>query len=104
MAVQQKIRIKLSSYDFKLIGKSAEKIVETAKGVGAIISGPIPLPTRMKLYTALKSRSVNKKSREQFQIFIYKRLIDIYARSLPHKVVDALAKIDLPSGVDISIK
>lgn len=98
----QKIRIKLKSYDHHLVDKSAEKIVKTVKSTGAVVSGPIPLPTRKKIYTVLRSPHVNKESREQFQLCSYKRLIDIYSSS--SKTVDALMKLELPSGVDVEIK
>jgi len=99
---KQTIRISLKAYDHSLIDKSTEKIVKTAKSTGAIISGPIPLPTRRTVYTVLRSPFVNKKSREQFQTKIHKRLIDIL-NSTP-KTVEALMKLDLPAGVDIEIK
>ena len=98
----QKIRIKLKSYDHNLVDKSAEKIVKTVKSTGAIVSGPIPLPTHKRIYTVLKSPHVNKKSREQFQLCAYKRLMDIYSSS--SKTIDALMKLELPSGVDVEIK
>ncbi|MBI1185561.1 30S ribosomal protein S10 [bacterium] len=98
----QKIRIKLKSYDHHLVDKSAEKIVKTVKSTGAVVSGPIPLPTRKKIFTVLRSPHVNKEAREQFQLCAYKRLIDIYSSS--SKTVDALMKLELPSGVDVEIK
>ena len=100
--MSQKIRIKLKSYDFNLVDKSAEKIVKTVKSTGAIVSGPIPLPTHKRIYTVLKSPHVNKKSREQFQLCAYKRLMDIHSSS--SKTIDALMKLELPSGVDVEIK
>ena len=100
--MSQKIRIKLKSYYFNLVDKSAEKIVKAVKSTGAIVSGPIPLPTHKRIYTVLKSPHVNKKSREQFQLCTYKRLVDIYSNSA--KTVDALMKLELPSGVDVEIK
>jgi len=100
--VSQRIRIKLKSFDHNLVDKSAEKIVRTVKSTGAVISGPIPLPTHKKIYTVLRSPHVNKKAREQFQICSYKRLLDIYSSTA--KTVDALMKLDLPSGVDVEIK
>ena len=100
--MSQKIRIKLKSYDFNLVDKSAEKIVKTVKTTGAIVTGPIPLPTKKKIFTVLKSPHVNKKSREQFQLSSYKRLLDIYSSS--SKTVDALMKLELPSGVEVEIK
>ena len=100
--INQKIRIKLKSYDHNLIDKSAEKIVKSVKATGAVVSGPIPLPTQKKVFTVLRSPHVNKKSREQFQLNSYKRLLDIYSSSA--KTVDALMKLELPSGVDVEIK
>jgi len=100
--VSQKIRIKLKSFDYNLVDKSAEKIVKTVKSTGAIVSGPIPLPTQKKIYTVLRSPHVNKKAREQFQLCSYKRILDIYGSTA--KTVDALMKLELPSGVDVEIK
>lgn len=98
----QKIRIKLRSYDHNLVDKSAEKIVKTVKGTGAVVSGPIPLPTHKRIFTVLRSPHVNKKAREQFQLCSYKRIMDIYSSS--SKTIDALMKLELPSGVDVEIK
>ena len=98
----QKIRIKLKSYDHNLVDNSAEKIVKTVKTTGAVVSGPIPLPTKKRIFTVLRSTFVNKKSREQFELSSFKRLIDIYSSS--SKTVDALMKLELPSGVDVEIK
>jgi len=100
--MSQKIRIKLKSYDHNLVDKSAEKIVKTVKSTGAVVSVPIPLPTHKRIYTVLKSPHVNKKAREQFELCSYKRLLDIYSSS--SKTVDALMKLELPSGVDVEIK
>ena len=100
--MSQKIRIKLKSYDHDLVDKSAEKIVKTVKSTGAVISGPIPLPTHQRIFTVTRSTFVNKKSREQFQLSSYKRLIDIFNSTA--KTVDALMKLELPSGVDVEIK
>jgi small subunit ribosomal protein S10 len=100
--MNQKIRIKLKSFDHTLVDKSAEKIVKAVKATGAIVSGPIPLPTKIEKFTVLRSPHVNKKAREQFQLCTYKRLIDIYSSSA--KTVDALMKLELPSGVDVEIK
>ena len=100
--VGQKIRIKLKSYDHRLIDKSTDKIIRTAKATGAAISGPVPLPTKRSLYTVLRSPHVDKKSREQFETRTHKRLIDIL-NSTP-KTVDALMKLELPAGVDVEIK
>ncbi len=100
--VGQRIRIKLKAYDHRLIDKSTDKIIRTAKATGAAISGPVPLPTKRSLYTVLRSPHVDKKSREQFETRIHKRLIDIL-NSTP-KTVDALMKLELPAGVDVEIK
>ena len=100
--MSQKIWIKLKSYDHNLVDKSADKIVKTVKATGAVITGPIPLPTHRKIFTVLRSPHVNKKSREQFKLNSYKRLLDIYSSS--SKTVDALMKLELPSGVEVEIK
>ncbi|NDC29624.1 MAG: 30S ribosomal protein S10 [Bacteroidetes bacterium] len=100
--MSQKIRIKLKSFDHNLVDKSAEKILRTVKSTGAVVSGPIPLPTQKKIYTVLRSPHVNKKAREQFQLCSYKRILDIYSSTA--KTVDALMKLELPSGVDVEIK
>ncbi|RKY89907.1 30S ribosomal protein S10 [candidate division KSB1 bacterium] len=102
MQAKQKIRIKLKAYDHNLIDKSTDKIVRTARATGAVISGPIPLPTKKTIYTVLRSPHVDKKSREQFETRIHKRLVDIHNAS--SKTVDALMKLELPAGVDIEIK
>ncbi len=98
----QRIRISLKAYDHNLLDKSTKKIVATAKATGAMVSGPIPLPTQRTVYTVLRSPHVDKKSREQFQMKIHKRLVDILNST--NKTVDALMKLDLPAGVDIEIK
>ena len=100
--MSQRIRIKLKSYDYNLVDKSAQKIVKTVKTTGAVVSGPIPLPTNKKIFTVLKSPHVNKKAREQFELNSYKRLLDIYSTST--KTIDALMKLELPSGVEVEIK
>jgi small subunit ribosomal protein S10 len=100
--MSQRIRIKLKSYDYNLVDKSAEKIVKTVKPTGAVVSGPLPLPTEKKIFTVLRSPHVNKKAREQFQLCSYKRLLDIYSSN--SKTVDALMKLELPSGVEVEIK
>jgi len=100
--ITQKIRIKLKSYDHNLVDKSAERIVKAVKATNAEVKGPIPLPTKKEIFTVLRSPHVNKKSREQFQLNTYKRLVDIYSKSA--KTVDALMKLELPSGVDVEIK
>ena len=100
--MNQKIRIKLKSYDHTLVDKSSEKIVRAVKATGAVVSGPIPLPTHKRIFTVLRSPHVNKKAREQFQLCSYKRLLDIYSST--SKTVDALMKLELPSGVEVEIK
>ena len=97
-----KIRIRLKAYDHTLLDKSTEKIVKTAKNTGAMVCGPIPLPTRRSLYTVNKSVHVDKKSREQFEIRTHKRLLDIVDPT--PQTVDALMKLDLAAGVDVEIK
>ena len=99
---KQKIRIRLKAFDHKLLDQSAQKIVETAKKTGATVSGPIPLPTERNVFTILRSPHVNKDSREQFEMRTHKRLIDITDHNA--KTVDALKRLDLPSGVEIEIK
>ena len=98
----QTISISLRAYDHILLDKSTEKIVKTAKSTGAIISGPIPLPSKRSIYTILRSPHVNKKSREQFQTKIHKRIVDI-VNATPI-TVESLMKLELPSGVDIEIR
>jgi small subunit ribosomal protein S10 len=100
--MNQKIRIKLRSYDYNLVDKSTEKIVKTVRASGAVVTGPIPLPTEKEVFTVLRSPHVNKKAREQFQLRTHKRLIEIYTPT--QKTVDALSKLELPSGVDIQVK
>ena len=97
-----KIRIKLKAYDHMLLDKSTEKIVRTAKDTGALVLGPIPLPTKRTVYTVNRSVFVDKKSREQFQIKVHKRIIDLMNSTT--KTVDSLMKIDMPAGVDIEIR
>ncbi|MEW6041816.1 MAG: 30S ribosomal protein S10 [Elusimicrobiota bacterium] len=99
---QQRIRIKLRSYDYRLIDQSTAKIMEAAKRTGALISGPVLLPTKIKKYTVNKSPHVDKKSREQFEIRVHKRLIELVSPT--QKTVDELMKLDLPSSVDVEIK
>ena len=100
--MSQKIRIKLKSYDHMLLDKSAEKIVKAVKATGAMVCGPIPLPTHKRIFTVNRSTFVNKKSREQFELSAYKRLIDIYNAS--KQTVDALTKLEVSSGVEINVK
>ena len=98
----QKIRIRLKGYDHEIVDQSTKLIVDTAQKTGARVSGPIPLPTRKRIITVNRSTFVNKKSREQFEISAYKRLIDIYSSTA--KTVDALMKLELPCGVEVEIK
>ena len=100
--MSQKIRIKLKSYDYNLVDKSADKIVKTVKSTGAIVTGPIPLPTHKKIFTVLRSPHVDKDSREHFETRTHRRIIDIYSPSAT--TIDALMKLDLASGVDVEIK
>jgi small subunit ribosomal protein S10 len=99
---QQKIRIKLKAYDHRVLDSSVHEIVETARRTGARVSGPIPLPTNRSLYTVLRSPHIDKKSREQFEIKVHKRLLDILEPT--PQTVDALMKLDLSAGVDVEIK
>ena len=99
---KQRIRIKIKAYDHKIIDQSARQIVETAERTGAAICGPVPLPTEKSRYTVLKSPFVHKDSREQYEVRVHKRLIDIQ-KPTP-KTVDALMNLNLPAGVDIEIK
>ncbi|MDF7627432.1 30S ribosomal protein S10 [Leuconostocaceae bacterium ESL0723] len=99
---QKKIRIRLKAYEHRILDQSADKIVETAKRTGAEIAGPIPLPTERTLYTVLSSPHKYKDAREQFEMRTHKRLIDIVEPT--DKTVDALRKLELPSGVAIEIK
>jgi len=98
----QKIRITLKSYDHATLDQSASEIVRAARRTGALTSGPVPLPTRRTIYTVLRSPHVDKKSREQFEVRVHKRLIDI-TRSTA-QTMEALEKLDVPAGVDIEIK
>ncbi len=103
MAAQQtKIRIKLKAYDHRVLDQTALEIAETVKRSGARIAGPIPLPTERELYTVLRSPVIDKKSREQFHIKTHKRLIDIIEPTT--RTIDALRKLNLPSGVFVEIK
>ena len=98
----QNIRIRLKSFDHRVLDSSTSEIVETAKRTGAEVRGPIPLPTRIEKYTVLRSPHVDKKSREQFEIRTHLRMMDIVDPT--EKTVDALMKLDLPAGVDVVIK
>lgn len=99
---QHKIRIRLKAYDYRIIDQCAKKIIETTEKSGATVNGPIPLPTEIKKTTVLRSTFVHKDAREQFEIRIHKRLIDVLNPS--PKVIDALMSLDLPAGCDIEVK
>ena len=99
---QTKIRIRLKAYEAKILDRSAKEIIETAKRTGAKVAGPIPLPTSTHRYTVLRGPHVDKKSREQFEIRIHKRLMDIIDPT--QQTLDALMKLDLSAGVDVEIK
>ncbi|WP_313950648.1 30S ribosomal protein S10 [Accumulibacter sp.] len=98
----QKIRIRLKAFDYRLIDQSAQEIVETAKRTGAVVRGPVPLPTRIARFDLLRSPHVDKSSRDQFEMRTHLRLMDIIDPT--DKTVDALMKLDLPAGVDVEIK
>ena len=98
----KRIRIKLKAFDHRLLDKSVKEIIEIARRTGVKILGPVPLPTKRELYTVLRSPHVNKKSREQFEIKVHKRLIDIIDPSA--RTVDALSKLSLPAGVEVEMK
>ena len=103
--MSQRVRIKLKSYDHNLVDKSVEKIVKTVNTVKddkVVVVGPIPLPTQKKIFTVNRSTFVNKKSREQFELSSYKRILDIYGTTA--KTIEALMKLELPSGVEVEIK
>lgn len=98
----QRIRIRLKAFDNRMIDKSAQEIVDTAKRTGAVVHGPIPLPTRIERFTLLRSPHVNKKARDQFEVRTHKRIMDIVEPT--DKTVDALMRLDLAAGVDVEIK
>jgi len=98
----KKIRIRLKAFDYRLIDQSAAEIVDTAKRTGAVVKGPVPLPTRIERFDILRSPHVNKTSRDQLEIRTHLRLMDIIDPT--EKTVDALMKLDLPAGVDVEIK
>ncbi|MBQ4574261.1 MAG: 30S ribosomal protein S10 [Clostridia bacterium] len=102
MAINEKLRIRLKSYDHTLVDQAAEKIVETAKRNGATVSGPIPLPTEKEIVTILRAVHKYKDSREQFEMRTHKRLIDIMKPT--QKITDALMSLELPAGVEIEVK
>ena len=100
--ISEKIRIRLKAYDYRILDQSTHEIVETAKRTGALVAGPIPLPTDINRFTVLRSPHVDKKSREQFEMRTHKRLLDIFEPT--PQTVDALMRLDLPAGVDVEIK
>ncbi len=100
--IKQRIRIRLRAYDYRIIDKSAAQIIVTAERSGATVIGPIPLPTDRKSMTVIRSPHVDKDSREQFEMRVHKRLIDVVEPT--SKTIDALMSLDLPAGVDVEIK
>lgn len=102
MKGSERIRIRLRAYDHRLLDVSAKEIVEAAKRTGAKVSGPIPLPTKSSLYTVLRSPHVDKKSREQFELRVHKRLIEI--SNVTSDMIDALMRLEIPAGVEVEIK
>ena len=102
MATNQNIRIRLKSFDHKLIDKSAREIVHTAKRTGATVKGPVPLPTKIERFTVLISPHVNKDARDQYELLTHKRLMDIVDPT--DKTVEALMQLELPAGVDVQLK
>ena len=99
---KQKIRIRLKGYDHRILDQAALQIVETVEATGAVISGPVPLPTHIQKFSVIRSPFIDKDSQEQFEIRTHKRLIDIVETT--SKTIDALTKLNLPSGVEIDIK
>jgi len=99
---KQRIRIRLKAFDHKILDQSAQQIVETAERTGAVVAGPVPLPTRIEKYTVIRSPFIDKDSREQFEMRTHKRLIDVLDPTA--RTVDALMRLNVPSGVDIEIK
>ena len=97
-----RIRIRMEAFDHEVLDRTAREIVDTAQRTGALVQGPIPLPTRIERYTVLRSPHIDRKSREQFEIRTHKRLLDILEPT--QQTVDALMKLDLPAGVDVEIK
>ena len=102
VAARQRIRIRLKAYDHRVLDRSAAQIVEPAERTGAQVAGPVPLPTRIRKYTVIRSPFIDKDSRDQFEIRTHKRLIDIFDPT--SRTVDTLMRLQLPSGVDIEIK
>lgn len=100
--MKNKIRIRLKAYDHKLLDKSVGEIVDSVKSTGVRIAGPIPLPTDRTLYTVLRSPNVDKKAQEQFEMIVYKRIIDIIEPT--NETTDVLKKVSLPAGVHVEVK
>ena len=99
---KQKIRIRLKAYDHRVLDQSVRQIVDTAERTGAVVIGPVPLPTRIERFTVIRSPFIDKDSREQFEIRTHKRPIDVVEPS--SKTIDALVRLNLPAGVDVEIK
>jgi small subunit ribosomal protein S10 len=99
---KQKIRIKVSGYDHRLVDQSSAQIVETAERTGAVVAGPVPLPTKIEKFCVIRSPHIDKDSREQFEIRTHKRVIDIMGPTT--KTIDALTQLQLPSGVEVDIR
>jgi small subunit ribosomal protein S10 len=99
---KQRIRIRLKAYDHRILDQSASQIVDTAERTGALVAGPVPLPTKIEKYTVIRSPFIDKDSREQFEIRTHKRLIDVLEPN--QKTINALMHLNLPAGVDIEIK
>ena len=99
---KQKIRIRLKAYDHRVLDQSVRQIVDTAERTGAVVVGPVPLPTKIEKFTVIRSPVIDKDSREQFEIRTHKRLIDVVEPS--SKTIDALVRLNLPAGVDVEIK
>ncbi len=102
MANKQKIRIRLKAFDHKILDQSAQQIVETAERTGALVAGPVPLPTKIEKYSVIRSPFIDKDSQEQFEIRTHKRLIDILEPT--QKTINALMRLNLPAGVDVEIR
>ena len=102
MATKQKIRIRLKAFDHKILDQSAVQIVETAERTGALVAGPVPLPTKIEKFSVVRSPFIDKDSQEQFEIRTHKRLIDILEPT--QKTINALMRLNLPAGADVEIK
>ena len=102
MAAKQKIRIRLKAFDHRILDQSAQQIVETAERTGALVAGPVPLPTKIEKFSVIRSPFIDKDSQEQFEMRTHKRLIDILEPT--QKTINALMRLNLPAGVDVEIK